>query len=451
MMIFKKSIPRRTFLRGLGVSVALPMLDAMVPALASPSVSGAKMPLRVGYIYTPNGILRESFRPASAGSGFEMTDILRHWEPVRDQLLVLSNMDNGKKANVSGHVGGSTMFLTGAEPIESLSDIHAGISVDQVMARKFGNETPLASLQVCIENATELAGQSAGGYSSAYTNTISWSSPTTPLPMEHSPRVIFERLFGNGANTDPAVRQARIQRQYSILDFIREETKQLSASLGPSDDSAKLSEFLDAIRDVELRVQKAEEKSDVEMTDIQRPIGIPPHEEHLRLMYDLLLLAFQTDMTRVFTFMVAREYSELVFTNLGHQEPYHPTTHHNLNPRKMQMCGEIDVYHAKLFGEFLQKMRSTKDGDGSSLLDNSMLVYGAGMGEGSSHSQFNVPIALLGGGGGKLKGGRHIVYKEATPLGNLHVTMLNMVDIPTESFGGELGLSSGELDLSAPA
>jgi len=448
MIIFKKSIPRRTFLRGLGVSIALPMLDSMVPALARPIDALGKMPLRVGYIYTPNGILREKFRPKLSGASFEMTDILKQWEPVRDQLLILSNLDNGRKANVSGHVGGSTMFLTGAEPNESLSEIYAGISVDQLMARKFGKETPLGSLEVCIENAAELAGQSAGGYSSAYTNTISWSSPTTPLPMEHRPRAIFERLFGNGANTDPVARRERINRQHSILDFIQSETKRLSANLGPSDDRAKLNEYFDAVRDVELRVQKAEEKTDIELTDIQRPIGIPQHEEHIRLMYDLLLLAFQTDMTRVFTFMLAREYSELVFANLGHQEPYHPMTHHNGDPHKMKLCGEIDVYLAKLFGEFLQKMRSTKDGDGSSLLDNSMLVYGAGMGDGSSHSQINVPIALLGGGTGKLKGSRHIEYKEGTQLCNLHVAMLNMVDIPTENFGGELGISTGELDLS---
>ena len=414
----------------------------MVPALANSADAASKMPQRVGYIYSPNGIIRERFRPTQAGSSFEMSDMLKQWEPFRDQLLVLSNLNNGDADSVSGHVGGSTMFLTGAEPNESLSEIHAGISVDQVIARKFGKETPLGSLQICIENAAELAGQSAGGYSSAYTNTISWSSPTTPLPMEHSPRALFERLFGDGKSTDPEARRARTHRQHSILDFIREETKRLSADLGPTD-NAKLSEFLDAIRDVELRVQKSEENSDMELPDIQRPVGIPAHEEHIRLMYDLLLLAFQTDMTRVFTFMLAREYSELVFTNLGHQEPYHPLTHHNRDPRKMRQAGEIDVYHAGLFGEFLEKLRSTKDGDGSSLLDNSMLIYGSGMGDGDIHSQWNVPVALLGSGGGKLKGGRHIEYKEGTPLCNFHVAMLNMVGIPTESFGGELGLSSG--------
>ncbi len=227
MMIFKKAIPRRTFLKGLGASVALPMLDSMIPALAQ---SGdASIPLRVGYNYTPNGIIREVFRPEAAGENYVPTEILKHWESYRDRLLVLSNLDNGESESVSGHVGGSSMWLTGAKPNKSLSEIFCGKSVDQVFAEKFGQETPLSSLQVCIENAAELAGQSAGGYSSAYTNTISWASPTTPLPMEHRPREIFERLFGDGG-TDPKARQQRIGRQYSILDFVKDETRQTAST-----------------------------------------------------------------------------------------------------------------------------------------------------------------------------------------------------------------------------
>jgi hypothetical protein len=447
MMIFKKSIPRRTFLKGVGVSVALPMLDSMVPAMAGPA--DVKVPLRVGYFYTPNGIVMESFRPLTAGSNFEMTDILKPWGPFRDQLLVLSNLNNGDHESVSGHVGGSTMFLTGAEPNESLSEIHAGISVDQLIAREFGRETPLGSLQLCIENAAELAGHSSNGYSSAYTNTISWSSPTTPLPMEHRPRDIFERLFGD-AGTNPEARKARLRQQKSVLDFIQDETKRYLKDLGASD-GVKLREFTDALRDVEFRVQKAEAKVDMELPEMQRPIGIPEHEEHIRLMYDLMLLAYQTDMTRVLSFMVAREYSEIVYTQLGHKDPYHPITHHRREPVKMKMSAEIDIYHATLFAEFLAKMRSTKEADGSSLLDNAMLVYGAGLGDGDIHSQWNVPVAVLGGGGGTLKGGRHIVYREGTPLSNLHVAIMNKAGIPSESFGGRLGISDGELDLSRPA
>lgn len=447
MIIFKKAIPRRTVLRGIGASIALPMLDAMIPALAT--AAEAKMPVRVGYTYTPNGIIRERFRPLAAGADYEMTDILRNWEPFRDKLLVLSNLDNGDLETLSGHVGGSSMFLTGMRPNESLSEIRCGRSIDQILADKLGQDTPLSSLQLCIENAAELAGQSAGGYSSAYTNTISWASPTTPLPMEHRPREIFERLFGDGG-TDPKARQQRIDRQYSILDFIRDESLRVNKRIG-TDDSNKLNEYLDAVRSVEVQVQKAEAKTAMELPDMQRPVGIPAHEDHLRLMFDMLVLAFQTDMTRVFTFMLAREYSEMVYTMLGHQDPYHPLTHHRGDPVRKRQAGEIDVYHAKIFGEFLARLAATRDADGSTLLDNSIMVYGAGMGDGDIHNQWNIPVALIGGGGGLVKGGRHIEYKLGTPLSNLHVTMLNTLGIPTESFGGELGLSSGALDLTLKA
>lgn len=444
MIIFKKAIPRRTFLRGLSATVALPMLSAMFPALANPKDPASKMPLRVGYTYSPNGIVRETWAPKTAGANFDMSPVLKQWEPYRDQLLVLSHMDNGASESVSGHSGGSSMFLTGVEPNKSLSEIHCGISVDQVIAAEFGKHTPLSSLQVCIENAAEMAGQSAGGYSSAYTNTISWASPTTPLPMEHRPREIFERLFGDGG-TDQAARQSRLSRQRSILDFVREDVARVNKSLG-AEDSTKLGEYLEAVRGVEFQIQKAEAKTDMVLPEMQRPVGIPAHEDHLKLMYDMLLLAFQTDMTRVFTFMVAREYSEMVFTHLGHKDPYHPLTHHRGDPVRKRQAGEIDIYHAKLFGEFLAKMQSAKDADGSSLLDNSLLVYGSGMGDGDVHSQWNIPVALIGGAGG-VKGGRHIEYKQGTPMCNLHVTMLNKLGLPTETFAK----STGELDISATA
>ena len=446
MMIFKKVLPRRTFLRGLGVSVALPVLDSMLPALANTSEIERNLPLRVGYVYVPNGIIRERFRPATAGENYEMTDILRQWEPFRDQLLVLSNLDNGASASVRGHVGGSSMFLTGTKPFKSLSNVSCGISVDQIIAREFNKETPLGSLQVCVENAAELAGQSAAGYSSAYTNTISWSNASTPMPMVFRPRDIFERLFGD-AGTAPDARKARIQQQKSILDYIKGDFTRAKSRLGQAD-RTKLDDFTDALRNIENRVQKAESKADMDLPEIERPVGIPDFEEHIRLMYDLILMSFKTDMTRVFTFMVAREFSEIIFANLGHLEPYHPLTHHQGNPEMKRMAGEIDVYHAQLFAEMLAKMRAEKDIDGSSLLDNSILVFGSGMGDGDVHSQWNVPVALLGGGRGTLKGGRHIVYKEGTPLANLHVAMLNKIGIPTEKFGGELGFSTGELNLS---
>jgi hypothetical protein len=446
MIIFKKEIPRRTFLRGLGVSVALPVLDAMVPALARASEIESKVPLRIGYVYAPNGIIRDRFRPAIAGANFEMSDMLKQWEPFRDQMLVLSNLNNGSASSVRGHVGGSSMFLTGVKPYKSLSNVSCGVSVDQIIAKEFNKETPLGSLQLCIENAAELAGQSGAGYSSAYTNTISWSNSTTPMPMVFRPRDVFERLFGD-AGTDPQARKTRIQQQKSILDYIKDDFTRAKSKLGQTD-RTKLDDFTDALRNIESRVQKAESKADIDLPEIARPVGIPEYEEHVRLMYDMILMAFKTDMTRVFTFMVAREFSELIFANLGHQEPYHPLTHHQGNPGKKRMAGEIDVYHAKLFSKLLAKMRVEKDIDGSSILDNSIIVFGSGMGDGDIHSQWNIPVALFGGGRGTLKGGRHIVYKEGTPLANLHVAMLNKIGMPTEKFGGELGYSDGELDLS---
>ena len=281
MIIFKKALHRRTFLRGLGASVALPVLDSMIPALAKSSDPAAQIPMRVGYVYSANGIRRERWLPETTGPNFEMTDILKQWESYRDQVLVVSNLDNGDADKNHGHVSGCSMFMTGAEPNKSLSEINCGTSVDQLIAAKLGKDTPFSSLQICIENATELAGQSAGGYSSAYTNTISWASPTTPLPMEHRPREIFERLFGS-AGTDPVARKNRIRRQRSILDFVQDDVNRMKKSLGASD-SAKLSEYLDSLRDVELRVQLAEEKTgSIELPDIETPLTIPAHEEHIK-------------------------------------------------------------------------------------------------------------------------------------------------------------------------
>ena len=444
MMIFKKAIHRRTFLRGVGATIALPLLDGMIPALAGPLASELKRPLRVGYIYVPNGIMRDVWLPKTSGANYQMTPVLEHLAPFRDQLLVLSNLDGGLD-EVGGHVAGSSMWLTASRPKKSLNDVYCGVSVDQVLAREFGKDTQLESLELCIENAAELAGQSAGGYNSAYTNTITWRSPTTPLPMEHQPRAVFERFFGDGDGTDPAARLGQIRRQRSILDFVSLEVDRLLKGFDAGD-SSKLSDYLDAIRDVEKRIQKAEQQGSVELPEIERPTGIPPFEEHVRLMFDLQLLAYQTDMTRVISFMMSREFSELVYYNLGHTEPHHPLTHHRGNPDSMRQAGEVNVFHARLLAEFLEKMRSTPDGEGS-LLDHSMIVYGAGMGDGDIHSQLNMPIAVLGGASGKIKGGRYIRYPEGTPFANLHVAMLNIAGITTTAFGD----STGELDLHSAA
>ena len=444
MMIFHKAIPRRTFLRGLGAAIALPWLDSMVPAFAAQSDVAAQSPLRLGFVYVPNGIIRETWLPATAGAQFEATPVLNEWTPFRDQMIVLSGMDGGPQF-VGGHVRGSSMWLTGAEPKQSMNDVHSGVSVDQVVAKQFGKDTQLESLELCIENAAELAGQSAGGYSAAYTNTIAWRTPTLPLPMEHRPRAVFERLFGDGDSTDPAARIARLRKQRSILDFVSQDVSRVMAGLGQSD-QGKLTEFLESIRGVETRVQKAEAQASKELPQVERPIGIPEYEEHVKLLFDLLHLAYQTDLTRVSTFMLAREYSELVYTQIGHTEPHHPLTHHRGIPVRMKQAGEVNQYHAKLFAYFLDKMKSTQEAGGS-LLDHSMIIYGAGMGDADIHNQWNLPIAFFGGANGQVKGGRHIQSPKGTPLSNLHVAVLELAGIPTEKFG----LSNGKIDLRASA
>jgi hypothetical protein len=443
MMIFKKAVPRRAFLRGVGATIALPLLDSMVPAFAAVNDTAAQPALRVGYFYIPNGIMRDVWLPAEEGANFELTPVLQNWAPFRDQLVVLSGLDGGVEF-VGGHVRGSSMWLTGSEPKRSLNDVYCGASVDQVLGKEFGKHTQLESLELCIEDAAEIAGQSQGGYNAAYTNTISWRTPTTPLPMEHKPRAVFERLFGDGDSTDPAARLARVHKQRSILDFVTQDVSRVLTGLGANDRS-KLTEFLDAIRDVETRVQKAEQQASTEMPQMERPIGIPPYGEHVKLMYDMLVLAYQTDLTRVSTFMLAREYSELVYTNLGITEPHHPLTHHRGIPERMEQARKIDIYHASLFKYFLERMRSTPDGDGS-LLDHSMIIYGAGMGDGDIHNQWNMPIALLGGAAGRIKkSGIHVRYPKGTSFSNFHVAMLNLVGIPAEKFG----MSTGALDISA--
>jgi hypothetical protein len=443
MMIFKKAVPRRAFLKGLGATVALPWLDSMVPAFAAANEVAAQSATRVSYFYIPNGIIREGWLPTTAGTNFELTPVLQNYAPFRNQMVVLSGLDGGSEF-VGGHVRGSSMWLTGIDPKKSLNDVYCGTSVDQVFAKEFGKTTQLDSLQLCIEDAAEIAGQSQGGYNAAYTNTISWRSPVMPLPMEHRPRAVFERLFGDGDSTDANSRLAALRRNRSILDFVTQDVSRVMKGLGPGDQT-KLTEFLDSIRDVETRIQKAELGATKELPTVERPIGIPPYEDHVKLMFDLLALSFQTDLTRVSTMMLAREYSELVYTTLGITEPHHPLTHHRGIPSRIADARKIDVYHASLFAKFLEKLHNTPEGDGT-LLDHSMIIYGAGMGDGDVHNQWNLPVALIGSANGKIKKGNlHVNYPKGTPFCNLHVAMLNLAGIPTEKFGN----SKEALDISA--
>ena len=440
MMIFKKTVPRRTFLRGFGATLALPLLDGMVPAFASTLDQGANPNIRMSFVYVPNGIMMNNWNPAQQGAGYEMTPILEPLASFRDRFSILSGL-NGGPSQIGGHPRASAMWLTGVDPKKSAYDLRAGISADQIAARELGKATQLESMELGVENAAELVGE-ASGYSAAYTNTISWRTPSIPLPMEHKPRAVFERLFGDGASTSPEDRSTRIREDRSILDFVNLEVKRLAQNLGPRD-RTKLTEYVDSIRDLERRIQLAEQQSSREIPEIERPTGIPPYEEHVKLMFDLQVLAYQTDMTRVITFMMAREKSDLVYTQLGQTEPHHAISHNRGSQEKMALKQQIDTYHAKLFAYFLDKMQSTSDGDGS-LLDHSIILYGSGLSDGDLHTQRDLPIVVAGGGAGKIRGGRYIRYPEGTPLTNLLLSLLDVAGVHAEQLGG----STGKIDLS---
>ena len=441
MMIFKKAIPRRTFLKGVGATLALPLLDGMVPAMAA--VGDSQRVNRLSFVYVPNGIIMDQWTPATEGAGFEMTPILEPLAPYRDQMLVLSGLDcknaNPQPGEGGGdHERGSGAFLTGVHPKKTGgTDIEAGTSIDQVAAKELGNQTELASLELTLDFA-EFVGGCDPGYSCAYTNTLCWRSPNTPIPMENNPRAVFERLFGSSDTTDPAERLARIKKDRSILDAVRQDVARLVPGLGPTD-RRKLTEYLDAVRDVERRIQKAEEQSSQELPSLVRPVGIPAtFEDHIKLMFDLQVLAYQTDKTRVITFLLAHEQSTRAYPEIGIHDPHHPLTHHSGDQEKIAKVVQIQTYHAKMFSYFLEKMRSTPDGDGS-LLDHMMIVYGGSISDANVHKHEDLPILLLGGGDGRIKGGRHVRYPKDTPVSNLFLALLDNLGVTKESFGDSTG------------
>jgi hypothetical protein len=443
MMIFQKAIPRRTFLRGLGATVALPLLDGMVPAFASTVDGAAKPAIRLGFVYVPNGIFMEKWTPKTEGAAFEMTPTLEPLAPFRDRLLVLSGLaaNNGRAMEGEGagdHARAIAAFMTGVHPKKTEgSDIRAGISVDQVAAQELGKHTQLASLEVCVD-ATDMVGTCDAGYTCAYTNTLSWRSPTNPVPMENQPRAVFERLFGDSESTDPAERLARVKTQRSILDFVTNNAKRLMTGLAPSDRS-KLGDYLDSIRDVERRIQMAEDQSSRELPRLDRPAGVPStFAEHGKLMFDLQVLAYQTDLTRVSTFMMGQEASTRVYQEIGISDAYHPLTHHQKDPGKIAKVIQIDLFHTKVFAHFLDRLRSTADGNGN-LLDHSMIVYGGGLSDGNLHEHNDIPMLVAGGGGGQIQGGRHLRYPQDTPSTNLYLTLLNKLGISMQSFGDSTG------------
>ena len=440
MMITKKSLPRRTVLRGIGTTLALPLLDAMVPALSVMAKTAANPVRRFGVVYVPNGIAMEYWTPVSEGAGFELTPILQPLAPFRDQLLVFSGLHGHWNAT---HAGACTSFLTGAAGQTGEVDIRIdeGMSMDQIVAKEFGRHTQLASLELALDSRGN-AGQCSGGYSCVYTNTLSWSSATTPLPGESNPRAVFERLFGDTSSTDAAARRASVKKGRSILDSVARKVADLQRQIGPRDRS-KIDEYLEGVRDVERRFQKAEEQSALELPILEQPIGTPPTlGEHAKLMFDMQVLAYQADLTRVSTLMVGREQTGRVYSEIGVPEAHHPLSHHRYDPARIATMSKINVYHIQLFAGYLEKLRSTPDGDGS-LLDHMIIMYGAGMSDSNAHKHNNLPILLAGGGSGQLKGGRHLKYPEDTPSANLLVTLMDKLGVPIDRIGD----ADGKLDV----
>ena len=438
MIITQKAIPRRTVLRGLGASLALPLLDGMVPAFAAMRNTAANPTRRLAVVYVPNGMMMEHWTPAAEGDAFDFPTILKPLEPYRRQIQVLSGLHG--VASEGPHARASTRFLTGvpSKPDDG-SNLLGGVSMDQIAGRVHGRETQLATLELALDGR-DFAGSCDDGFSCAYTNTIAWANELTPLPMENNPRAVFEMLFGDTGSTDPAVRKARLSKDASLLDSVTERAADLSRELGGSD-RVKLDQYLDAVRDVERRIQMAEAQSDRELPVVAQPAGIPgTMGEHAALMFDLLALAYETDLTRVATFMLGREITGRTYAEIGVPDAHHPISHHQRDPEKLQKLTKINQYHVQLFADFVERLRTTPDGDGS-LLDHSMIVYGAGMGDSNSHTSENLPILLAGGGAGS--GGHHVRYPEETPMANLHLSLLDKMGVPVES----LGHSTGRLPL----
>ena len=437
MMITKKALSRRTVLRSLGAAIPRPFLDAMVPALTALQRTPAQPRLRFGAVYVPNGVIPGQWFPTAEGTAFEMSPSLKPLERFRDRLLVVSGLDSvpppppGER-QYNNHADASTRFLTDVTPSRSL---RAGVSIDQILAKHVGQDTAVPSLELALESVD--SGSSCDfGRSCVYTGTISWAGPTAPLPMEHDPGAAFVRLFGDGT-ADAQARQARAQQKGSILDSLLDEVSRLQASVA-APDRARLSGYLDSVRDVERRIRKAT-AFNLEEPSFDRPAGIPDtFAQHARLMFDLQWLAYQGDVTRVVTFMMGREFSGRTYPEIGVPDAHHPISHHQRDPVRMEKCARINHYHVSLFSEFVEKLRMTPDGDGS-LLDHVAIVYGAGMSEGNGHVPENLPILIVGGAGGRIAGGRHLKFTKGTPLANFHLSLLDRFGVRIEQHGNSTG------------
>ncbi len=436
MIIMKKALPRRTFLRGVGATLALPLLDAMIPAHTALAATAGNPVRRLGFMYIPMGANIAQWTPKAEGTITELPPILHSLTPFMDQVTVLTNMEL-QTAYPGTHATANCAFLSAARAkLTESTDYRLATTVDQVAAKQMGQDTALPSLELAMDLLVNV-GQCDNGFACVYQNNLSWSSPTTPLPYEAHPRIVFERLFGEGGSA--ANRRSALSLKASMLDSVNEDVARLQRKLGPGDRTI-VSEYLDTIRELERRIQKAEgDTTESHLPDLDRPVGVPAtYADHAKLMFDLQVLAFQGDVTRVVTFQLAREQSVRTYPEIGVPEAHHPTSHHGGDPEKLEKLAKINAFHVSLFAYFLEKLKATQDGNGS-LLDHSICLYGSGMGNPSIHSHSELPIMLVGGGAGKLKGGRHIKYAQPTPLANLHLTLLDKVGIHLDSFGDSQG------------
>ncbi len=438
MFITKRSLSRRTMLRGMGATLALPFLDAMVPAATALSKTAAQPAPRFGAVFVPMGERPSHWTPPTAGAGFEFSPILKPIERFRESLVVVSNLDRPPGGT---HAVSTSTWLTGAAPKRTeAEDFYAGISLDQVAAGLIGQDTVFPSIEIATEDQAGYIGACDVGYSCAYMSSIAWQGPTTPLPMEINPRVVFERMFGRPGT--PEDRLARMRADQSILDSVRQDVASLQRGLGARD-RGRLNEYLEHVREIEGRIQRAERQATTEIKVPEAPIGVPASfEEHVGVMFELMAVAYEADLTRVFTFMMNREASQVVFPNLGINEPWHHTSHHGNEPEKLAALVKINTWQIELFGRFLDRLRSTPDGDGS-LLDHSLILWGSGMSDSNTHSALDVPLLLAGKATGRMKGDRHIVAPKGTQLANAMLDLAQMWGAEIDHFG----VSTGRLEL----
>jgi hypothetical protein len=435
--VTKKHLSRRALLRGIGAAVSLPLLDSMAPSMKAATTPKS----RLGFVYVPHGAVMDKWTPAAEGTSFEMTQILSPLTPYRDRLTIISGLAD-KAAESQGDGGGdhsraAPSYLSGVHPKRTEGDdIRAGTTIDQIAAEKIGQDTPLPSLELGIED-TGLVGVCDVGYSCAYMNSIAWKTESNPLPMEINPRTVFERLFGDGSSAEERLQRKKEDR--SILDSVTKETARLEGGLGVRD-KARISDYLENIREIERRIQKAEKQASTNLSVPATPIGVPESfEEHAKLMFDLQALAYQADITRISTFMLARDLSQRTFPQIGVPEPHHATSHHGNNPATIAKLAKINNYHVSLLAYFIDKLKSTPDGDGT-LLDHSMILYGSTMSNPNEHNHFPLPLLLIGGASGQLKGGRHLKYPERTPMANMLLSVMEKSGIHMDKLGDSTGI-----------